>query len=418
MRARAGRRPDFRAVAERIWEGASLGGFRGVDPYDGLNSRLLAPLLPRSRLLRLAVIQGVKRSPLNLRPLLRVPPGCNPKGLALFLIGASDAPGLPGAAGRIGWLADALVSAASRPDGTAVFGGRDPQTGIAERAGAGAAPLTGSIGWGYDFPWQAVAFLQPPYYPTVVATSFVLDALAACRSPAYSPAAEAAARFVTENLHCERLPEGVCFSYSPRDRSRVYNASLFGAKILARAAALGGPAAGERGELARAAAAFIVARQREDGAWLYGEAAHWHWIDGLHTGFVLETLGFLGEELAVADWDPAIRQGLAYYRRRLFAPDGTPRYWPDRPYPIDPHTAAQGALTFLALARHGTDHFAFARRILERAVAELWDDRRGGFVTRTSRFVTDRAVYLRWSQAWMFRALCRLVAIEHAGTVA
>ena len=43
--------------------------FRGWDPYDGLNSRLLhaIPFLDRSALARLVVIQGFKRSPVNLR---------------------------------------------------------------------------------------------------------------------------------------------------------------------------------------------------------------------------------------------------------------------------------------------------------------------------------------------------------------
>ena len=45
-----------------------------------------------------------------------------------------------------------------------------------------------------------------------------------------------AARFVAERLHRHEDADGICFSYSPTDRTRVYNASLFGAKILARAA--------------------------------------------------------------------------------------------------------------------------------------------------------------------------------------
>lgn len=413
MSARVHGRDELARVAARVWEGAAAAGFRGPDPYDGLNSRLLAPLLPHSRWLRLAVIQGVKRCPVDLRPLLRVRPGLNPKGLALFLSGVSAYGALPRAAELAPWLADALVSLASRPDGSPAFGAREVQPGLAAALGAGAAPAPDSLGWGYDFPWQARAFTQPPYHPTVVATSFVLDALADAGSPAAPAAAEAAARFVLETLHMHEAAEGVCFSYSPRDQSRVYNASLFAAKILARAAGAG-PAATRRRELAARAADYVCARQRADGAWLYGEADHWRWIDNLHTGFVLETLDFLGEALGVGRWREAVARGARYYREALFEPDGTARYYPASRYPLDAHSFAQGSLTFLRLSRRDPELRAFAGRILARAVDLLWDDRRGGFAQQRGPRLRDRTIYLRWSQAWMFRALCAWLASKEA----
>ena len=64
-------------------------GFKGWDPYDGLNSRLAHALLPlkRSAILRLCVIQGFKRCPVNLRRLAMVPKEYNAKGIGLFLQG-------------------------------------------------------------------------------------------------------------------------------------------------------------------------------------------------------------------------------------------------------------------------------------------------------------------------------------------
>ena len=63
--------------------------FKGWDPYDGLNSRVYRaiPLLNRSAIWRLCVIQGFKRSPINLRPLMLVPKEHNAKGIGLFLKG-------------------------------------------------------------------------------------------------------------------------------------------------------------------------------------------------------------------------------------------------------------------------------------------------------------------------------------------
>src|SRR5437868_2984242 len=60
-------------------------GFAGWDPYDALNSPLLRALTFGSRRLGQVWVQLLKRSPLNLRSLLRISKGYNPKGMGLFL---------------------------------------------------------------------------------------------------------------------------------------------------------------------------------------------------------------------------------------------------------------------------------------------------------------------------------------------
>lgn len=49
--------------------------FKGWDPYDGLNSKIFQaiPLLKKSVLCRLMVIQGFKRCPFNMRRMAFVP---------------------------------------------------------------------------------------------------------------------------------------------------------------------------------------------------------------------------------------------------------------------------------------------------------------------------------------------------------
>lgn len=401
--------PDLQRITRRVWDWARERDFRGPDPYDGLNSRLLAPLLSRSRFLRLAVIQGVKRSPVDLRPLLMVPPGLNPKGLALLLQGACEWPALGADPADLSRLGDALVSLASRPDGTPLGDDRSVRSGAAE---TWAAEYAGeAAGWGYDFPWQSKAFLQPAFHPTVVCTSFVLDALEQSESPAAAAALEAAARFTAEHLQRFVHVDGVCFSYSPDDDTRVYNASLFGARMLAQAVAAGiGPVDMWR-DLAIKAVDFVVARQRDDGAWEYGEADHWHWIDNLHTGFNLETIDRTARLLGDDRWDESMDLGLRFYRDALFEDDGTPRYYTHDLYPLDPHSFAQGALTFVRLRRFRDDAVEFADRILARGVEELWDERQGGFRFQKHRGFSQPVIHLRWSQAWMFRALCARLAL-------
>ncbi|MEP6912635.1 MAG: hypothetical protein ABI923_07765, partial [bacterium] len=52
----------------------------GYDPYDGLSSPVAQMFLFNGRFARTALTQIVKRSPVNLRPMLGINKGLNPKG--------------------------------------------------------------------------------------------------------------------------------------------------------------------------------------------------------------------------------------------------------------------------------------------------------------------------------------------------
>ena len=78
--------PSALDVASKLLAYCRANDWAGYDPYDALNSGLFNSLpLSDTRLFRLVFTQALKRSPVNLRPLLRVERTQNPKGLALFL---------------------------------------------------------------------------------------------------------------------------------------------------------------------------------------------------------------------------------------------------------------------------------------------------------------------------------------------
>jgi hypothetical protein len=130
--------------------------FRGWDPFDGLNSRLFnaLPGIRSNRFSRLAWIQFFKRSPFNFRRITGVKKEYNTKGLGLFLTGYCNLyqqQPKEEYKQQIYFLGNKLI---------------ELQT----------PGFSGSC-WGYNFDWQARAFFQPKHTPTVVATSFVADAL-------------------------------------------------------------------------------------------------------------------------------------------------------------------------------------------------------------------------------------------------
>jgi len=393
---------EFQRIADSILNWAQERGFKGSDPYDGLNSRLLGPILRHSRFFRLSTIQAVKKCPMNLRPVLMVPAGYNPKGLALFLSGIGhQQAATPTESNRaiINNLEQMILSLASRPDGTPVF---SKDRALRKDITLEEVREAGTFAWGYNFPWQSRAFLQPAWFPTVVCSSFVLDALHDSKSEFYAAVAGSLAKFTEDTLNIHRDGNGICFSYSPGDSTRVYNASLFAAKILARAAEFPGDSE-QRNRyrtLARDACRYVQNRQREDGSWIYGEADHWQWVDNLHTGFVLETMKRISALLETADFDRTIGKGLNYYRTKLFTKDGVARYYSNSLYPMDPHSFAQGAITREYLNQHEQ-----AEQVLEKAIDLLWDEGKKGFIFQRQKNYSVRQVHLRWNQAWMFKAL-------------
>lgn len=386
--------------------------FAGHDPFDGLNSRLFqATPLKNSRIARLVWTQGFKRSPINLRRLAGISVERNSKGTALFALAA---------------LADFRTS-------------RTKQAEIEARALLNdllAARLGGWHGaaWGYNFDWQGRAFYAPKHTPTIVPTAFAarafIEAARAFDDEEYLNVARSACEFILHDLRrSEEVGEGVnaeiCWSYSPLDETRVFNASLLAAETLASVAAL----TNEDGlrELALRGARYVVRRQRADGSWAYGAAGFQSWADNFHTAFVLTSLSRIieannsvdvnsggGVNLAQLDeFTAALRRGYEFWREQFFLADGWPKYYHDKLYPADAHSAGASIVAFVELQWLDTGALKLAEKIARWAVRELRDPS-GFFYYQRRRFYTVRTPYMRWSQAWMLYALARLLETINA----
>jgi hypothetical protein len=131
------------------------------------------------------------------------------------------------------------------------------------------------------------------------------------------------------------------------------------------------------------------------------------WIDSFHTGYnlvaLLEYQAYSGDD-SVGN---TIRSGYEFYKRSFFRPDGTPRYFHDRTYPVDIHACAQAILTFCAFVSIDEAALGTAVKIARWTLAHLRNDD-GSFGYQLHRFRLDRTPYLRWGQAWMLHALTRL----------
>lgn len=354
--------------------------YAGFDPYDALNSPLLRWASARSRMLRIAFIQTLRRLPMNSRPLLGIAPGHNPKALGLFLWGYARAFARTQDPSTLKAI-DHLLALLSRMRSTSASG----------------------YAWGYNFDWQSRAFFVPRGVPTVVNTSFIGHALLdAWELAGRNDALELAARtvpFYQFDLNRTRDGAAFCFSYTPLDHTAIHNANLLGASFLARLSR----ATGEERLLddALSSVAFTMARQHADGSWYYADTSFQNWIDSFHTGFNLQALRYVLASGRAEEHRAAYEKGVAYYASRFFLEDGTPKYYSDRVPPIDIHSPAQAIAFFAAEPAYEE----FTDNVLAWMLDHMYDPQRGYFFFRRGPFLTNRIPYMRWAQAWAFHAL-------------
>lgn len=377
----------------RVWCEAE--NYKGWDPYDGLNSRLFQtlPLLKRSALCRLAMIQGFKRCPVNLRRLALVPKEHNAKGIGLFLQGYCNLYKLGGSPetkgeilGRIKYLADLLLEMRS----DRIFPDR----------------YHGAC-WGYNFDWQARRlFLFPKYTPTVVATSFCATALFEAYETMgiekYREVALSAGEFVMKDLHRHNCERGFLFSYSPlKGNDTVYNASLLGSRLLGCCYKYSGKE--EYKEAARQSVMACCDGQEADGSWVYGLLPVQGWKDSFHTGYNLDGLMAYEELTGDMSFHENVEKGFKYYIESFFEADGTPKYYNDRMYPIDIHCPGQ---LFVTLSRlHKLDEYRpLAEKVMNWAIKNM-QDKKGYFYYQLKPGISSKISYMRWSNAFMFCAM-------------
>jgi rhamnogalacturonyl hydrolase YesR len=355
--------------------------FKGWDPYDGLNSWIIQKtFLGKSRFFRLAWIQLFKRNPINFRKLVGVKKGYNPKGLGLFITG----------------YCNLYRSDPKKEYFEKIIELSDRVIGLQSQEYSGSC-------WGYNFDWQARAFFQPKGTPTVVATSFIanalIDAYEITKNQRYLDTAISSSHFILNDLNrTYDKEENFSFSYSPLDKTQVFNASLLGAKLLSQIFEY----TKDKNLLveAKKAIKFVCNFQQENGAWAYGTLPYHQWIDNFHTGYNLECMYTYQIISGDKQFAENIDLGLQYYLQTFFTEEGVSKYYSNSIYPIDIHAPAQLVVT-LSKLKVLAQNKNLVDRVLNWTINNMQSPK-GYFYYQKNRFFNSKIPYIRWAQAWMF----------------
>lgn len=363
--------------------------YMGYDPYDYMNTAL--GFFKKGKWAPVMGVQLLKRLPFNIRPLLGIKKGINPKGMGLLL--------------------KALGGVKGNENGS---GSLYPEDQIFSWLKANQSKGYSGAAWGYNFDWPSQNGILKAYTPSVVVTAFVGAGIHEYYLKTKDPKAKellvSTKKFVMKDLSFIEYQNDGFFPYTQQSAGFCYNASLLGAELLARIYSVTGDK--HLLEMIKKALNLVVKQQKADGHWNYSmnlkTGLEKVQID-FHQGFILCSIDNICKYAGFEDslYREALSKGIEYYKTVQFYENGSSKWRIPKIWPVEIHNQAQGIITFSQLAYLDPSYLPFAKTIADWTIQNM-QDKKGYFYYRKYRWFTNKIPFMRWSQAWMLLALVTL----------
>jgi rhamnogalacturonyl hydrolase YesR len=361
--------------------------YRSYDTFDGLSARFVRPLTFESKFLRTLLQQGVRRFPLNLRPLLGVEKGHSTKGM--------------------GYLARGFIRL-HQATGESVWA--DKAEFALQWLIQNQSPGYSGACWGNHFDYQSRSFYLPKGVPTIVWSSLIgqafLDAYDHFREDKYLQIANSICEHVVRDLKIHPDGKGVCINYIPGSDCLIHNSNTLGGCFLARTYSH------TQNEtyraLAQKAMQYTAEHQRSDGSWYYGEKPNLHWVDNFHTGYILDCFKHYSESTGDHRFDRRLKDGYEFWKNTFFLPDGTPKYYDHKILPLDIQCCSQAIDTLVFFSDHDSEGLQLASKVAQWTIENMQDRTGYFYYRRYSRWLVNKTPTLHWGQATMMCALAGL----------
>jgi polysaccharide biosynthesis protein VpsJ len=361
--------------------------YRGYDTFDGLNSRFVRPLTFETKFLRTVLQQGVRRFPVNLRPVLGITKEHSSKGM--------------------GFLARGFIRL-HETTGDQVW--KDKAEFALQWLVENRLPGYSGACWGNHFDYQSRGFYLPKRVPTVVWTSLIghafLDAYDHFQEDRYLQIAVSACEHIVRDLGNARDGDGICISYIPIKETQVHNANTLGASLLART--YSHTRNESYRELAQKAMQYTAQYQRPDSSWYYAEKANHHWVDNFHTAYVLDCFKHYLQSTGDDRFNQKLMSGYEYWKKTFFLADGTPRYYDYKTLPLDIQCSSQAIDTLVFFHDRDPENLELAIKVAQWTITNMQDRTGYFYYRRYSPWLVNKTPTLHWGQATMLCALAGL----------
>jgi hypothetical protein len=331
------------------------------------------------------LLQLIRQSPINLRPLLGVTPKDSTKGR-----------------GYMAWGYLILYRTTGRPDYL------DKAVRCLEWLDQHKSPRFKFHAWSNHFDFSSRGGRYTKDDPIIIWTALIaqayLEAFEVTGENRWLEIANSVCGWIM-CLPRERTPRGDCISYLADVQSSIHNSNMMGAAVLARTARHTGNQ--EYLHVAGSAMEYSCSRQLPDGSWWYAEDPKYHWIDNFHTGYNLDSLACYVKSSGDVRWSENIERGLQFFKRNFFEEDGCPKYYHDRKYPVDSQCAAQAIETLALFSDEDPSCLELSLKVARWTISNM-QHRDGHFFYRQYPLIKAKTPMLHWGQATTFKGLSTL----------
>ncbi len=369
-------------------------GYESYDPYDGLKSQLAGKFVGKNQFSSRLWQQVIRLSPIGIRSLFGVQKMAHTKAISDFASAYS--------------MLNSLSPTEIHSKEKALF--------LLEWLFKLNSPSSFGTGWGLRFPF-VTRFISADeqtcnIFQTINAIHAFLDGYRAFGDPRYLEFALQGFEFAEKDIGYTDHGNYMVWNYWKGLDTEIYNVNGLMIGLTARLFSV--TRDNRYVEFSRKLCAFVDCSQNQDGSWFYSADQRGKWVDGFHTGYILEGL-CRAVSLGVIDIeDGPLRRGSKYYLDNMFDNDHLPKYLSSSTYPIDVQNCAQAIQTLVFLARMKLCSMDQVFSVLKSVDSALWN-KQGYYNYYKTRLFTYKTPMHRWGTGPMFLALTYVKTLLESG---
>jgi len=357
------------------------------DPYDALNTTLRIFLF-KIKILERVWLQAVKNIPFNTRKVLGVKKMQHVKTISDLLSASSILYDKTGNENYLNKASEYFLLL--------------NENSLKQRSGTA---------WGLKF-YFTTRFVQanpstPNLFNTVNSINSLLDyyrIAADSQKKEIENLLNAGLSFIFNDLGFVESRNQIVWNYWPGLQSKIFNINALMAGMLSKIDSVF--KSNNNHEKVLKTIQFIKVNQNENGSWNYSADAKGNFIDGFHSGYILEGL-CIAKLNSIKFDDEFFLKGVKYFLNNFFTKGNLPKYYNNSLYPIDGQNFAQIIQTLFYLHELNLVEKDFIRKVFERCDKELWNENGYYNYTKSTGFIYKTPMD-RWVNAPMYLGMSKL----------